>query len=72
MGHKTISGEQLEEEKRVFTIQRDKALERFNEKIKEGKDWESTYKALIRIHKQWLLLDDALIITVLKHSRKND
>ena len=56
---------ELEKDKEYITFKRDKGLSRFNKVIISFKSFErldGAYKSLIRLQKQWLLMDDALIM----------
>jgi len=60
-----LSIEQLESDKQYITFKRDKGLIRFNKAINEFKSFkrlDDAYNSLVRIQKQWLLMDDALVI----------
>lgn len=68
--HRTWSKKELDEEKSYFTFKRNRALEHFNKRIKDGNDATEAYESLMRIQKQWILIDDALVIHELKHDRR--
>lgn len=72
--NKQLSSEGLEEDIKYFLHKRDMALKQFNKAFEDGKSLEKIidyYDILIKKHKQYLLIDDALVIHRLSNDKKN-
>jgi|TARA_R110000796_G_scaffold92618_2_gene196963 hypothetical protein len=70
---RTWGKEELESDKEYFKLKRDRALENFNKAIRDNKSFESIqtkYDILMRSHKQWVLIDDALLVHEFIHKRE--
>lgn len=67
-----VPDEELQRQKKWFSRKRDLAIARLNRNIEKGdiESIEEAYTVFIRAHKQWLLVDDALIVYKLEHTRK--
>lgn len=72
MKHQIIDGLELKKMKDDAWNERKSALHLLNAYIDYGtiEEMELFFKKFIRVHKQWLLIDDALLITKLNCSRK--
>lgn len=64
-----LSNEELEQEKQKWKAERAISLDVLNESINTGTvdEMNASFKQFIRMHKQWLLIDDALCAFKLTH-----
>ena len=69
--HRMWSNEEIAKDIEYLRGKRDLALEKFNKKIKKGEDITVALEQLMRVQKQWILINDALIVYELKCC-KND
>lgn len=61
----TMTNEELEQDKSYFLHKRNEALTKFNESVTNSDSLEkinNRFNGLIRKHKQWLLINDALLV----------
>jgi len=59
-----ISDEELQNEKEIMVSKRNIALHKLSTTIENGTvtEMENSFKEFIRVHKQWMLIDDALAV----------
>ena len=60
------SNKELEADARWFKDKRQKALDRLNKSIEPGntfntRNMEESWKSFLRVHKQWVLINDVLL-----------
>lgn len=66
-----VSEEELQKDKEYFKHKRENAIIRLNRNIEKGnvENIEEAFAGFMRAHKQWLLIDDALIVYKLEHNK---
>ena len=69
----TITNEELEQDKAYMLNKRNEALTKLNESVTNSDSLEkinNRFNGLIRKHKQWLLINDALLVHKLIRENK--